>query len=256
VTKTGYDTGGYPAIGDPRDSRDAASPLYQEDRYNDPYPSGGYGVLPDGDPHDSQSRSTHEDLHHYRRSQAAIPADPEPANDPYPPDDRSSIVDPLDCIDEISVLVEAARAVPMSANCMVNRNDLLGMLDELRASLPAEIRQAQALLDERDSVIAVGQREAERIIAEGEHEHRRLVSVAEVTVSAEHEASRIIAEARAEAQNLRDEIEEYVDTTLANFEQMLQRTMATVERGRDKMRALSEIGGGFDGQQEEKPLPF
>jgi hypothetical protein len=255
VNKTGYDTGGYPAIGDPRETGEGSAPRYSEDRYNDPYPSGGFAVVPDGDPQVSQSRSTHEDLHHYRRSQAAIPADPEPANDPYPPDDRSSIVDPLDCIDEISALVEAARAVPMSANCMVNRHDLLGMLDELRAALPAEIRTAQALLDERDSVIAVGQREAERIIAEGEHEHRRLVSVAEVTVSAEHEASRIIAEARAEAQNLRDEIEEYVDTTLANFEQMLQRTMATVERGRDKMRALSEIGS-FDGQQEEKPLPF
>jgi F0F1-type ATP synthase membrane subunit b/b' len=256
VNKTGYDTGGYPAIGDPRESREPGTPRYSEDRYNDPYPSGSYAALPEEDPYDSPSSlTTHQDLQHYRRSQAAIPADPQPVNDPYPPDDRSSIVDPLDCIDEISALVEAARAVPMSSNCMVNRHDLLGMLDELRASLPGEIRKAETLLAERDSVIAVGQREAERIIAEGEHEHRRLVSIAEVTVSAEHEASRIIAEARAEAQNLRDEIEEYVDTTLANFEQMLQRTMATVERGRDKMRALSEIGS-FDGQQEEKPLPF
>ena len=173
----------------------------------------------------------------------------------YVPADRSTAVDPLDRIDEISALVEQARAVPMSANCMVNRNDLLGMLEELRADMPAEIRRAQALLDERDKIIASGQREADRIISEGEQEHHRLVSVSELTVSAEHEASRIINEARAEAQRLRDEVEEYVDTTLANFEQMLQRTLVTVERGRDKMRALSEIGS-FDGQAEEKPLPF
>jgi cell division septum initiation protein DivIVA len=164
-------------------------------------------------------------------------------------------MDPLDRIDEISAFVEAAKAVPMSANVRVNRNELLGMLDELRSELPTEVRRAQALLDERDKIIMAGQREAERIISEGEAEHARLVSVAEVTVSAEHEASRIVAEARAEAQRLRDEVEEYVDTTLANFEQMLQRTMSTVERGRDKMRALSEIGS-YDANAEEKPLPF
>lgn len=176
-------------------------------------------------------------------------------HDPEAPVDRSTAVDPLDRIDEISAFVEAARAVPMSGNCMLNRNEMLAMLDEIRAELPIEIRRSQALLEERDKIIASGQREAERIIAEGEAEHARLVSVAEITVSAEHEASRIIAEARAEAQRLRDEVEEYVDTTLANFEQMLHRTLATVERGRDKMRALSEIGS-FDAQSEDKPLPF
>jgi cell division septum initiation protein DivIVA len=307
--QTGHDTSGYPVIG-----RDVGSPRYAEDRYNDPYPSGAYGVLPEpgqaaqsrpaspaaqarpaspaygttGDQYPAEpypadqygadqysgtdqyagtgqyatgqypeystggyQRPTHEDLQQHRRVTAAT-AEPE---DDYPPVDRSSMVDPLESIEEISAVVESARAVPMSANCMVNRNELLGLLDELRANLPAEIRKAQALLDERDQVIASGQREADRIIAEGEQEHRRLVSIAEVTVSAEHEASRIIAEARSEAQSLRDEIEEYVDTTLANFEQMLQRTMATVERGRDKMRALSEIGS-FDSQSEDKPLPF
>jgi vacuolar-type H+-ATPase subunit H len=171
------------------------------------------------------------------------------------PTDRSTAVDPLDRIDEITALVEAARAVPMSSNCMVNRNDLLTMLEELRADMPAEIRRAQAMLEERDKIIAAGRREAERIIGDGEQEHHRLVSVSELTVSAEHEASRIVAEARAEAQRLRDEVEEYVDTTLANFEQMLQRTLVTVERGRDKMRALAEIGS-FDPNAEEKPLPF
>ena len=164
-------------------------------------------------------------------------------------------MDPLDRIDEISAFVESARSMPMSSNAIVNRNDMLAMLDELRADLPTEIRRAQALLDERDKVIAGGQREAARIIGEGEAEHTRLVSVAEVTVSAEHEAARIVGEARAEAQRLRDEVEEYVDTTLANFEQMLNRTLATVERGRDKMRALSEIGG-YEGQPQERPLPF
>ena len=68
------------------------------------------------------------------------------------------------------------------------------------------------------------------------------MSVNEITVSAEHEGARIIAEARAEAQRLREEVDDYVDTALANFEQFLTRALASIERGRDKMHALREIG--------------
>ena len=96
----------------------------------------------------------------------------------------------------------------------------------------------------------------QRIISEGEAEHARLVSVNEVTVSAEHESSRIIGEARSEAQRLRDEVDDYVDTALANFEQFLTRSLASIERGRDKMHALREIGSFQSPENEPGPLPF
>jgi hypothetical protein len=79
--------------------------------------------------------------------------------------------------------------------------------------------------------------------------------VNEITVSAEHEGARIIGEARAEAQRLREEVDDYVDTALANFEQFLTRALASIERGRDKMHALREIGT-FAGDEAERPLPF
>lgn len=165
-------------------------------------------------------------------------------------------VDPLDRIDEIMSYVEGARSVPMSSrNCMMDRSELIAMLDDLRAELPGELRRSQALLEERDKIIAAGQREAERIITEGEAEHARLVSANEVTVSAEHEANRIVGEARDEAARLREECEEYVDTTLRNFEQLLTRSLNTIERGRDKMHALREIGS-FAPDQEELAEPF
>ena len=132
---------------------------------------------------------------------------------------------------------------------------MIGLLDQLRGELPGEMRRAAALLDERDKILDAGRREAERIIVEGEAEHARLVSVNEITVSAEHEAARLIADARAEAQRLRDEVDDYVDTALANFEQFLTRSLASIERGRDKMHALREIGS-FVGDVDERPLPF
>jgi len=164
-------------------------------------------------------------------------------------------VDPLDRIDEILALVEGARSVPMSRNCMIDRGELIAALEQLREELPTEMRRATALLDERDKIIDAGRREAERIIAEGEAEHARLVSVNEIVVSAEHEAGRITGEARAETQRLREEVDDYVDTALANFEQFLTRSLASIERGRDKMHALREMGS-FQAEENERPLPF
>jgi vacuolar-type H+-ATPase subunit H len=164
-------------------------------------------------------------------------------------------VDPIDRIDEIIALAEGARSVPMSRNCMIDRGELINLLDRLRGELPGELRRSAALLEERDKILEAGRTEAERIIAEGEAEHSRLVSINEITVSAEHEAARIVGEARNEAQRLRDEVDDYVDTALANFEQFLTRSLASIERGRDKMHALREIGS-FVPDQEAGPLPL
>ena len=164
-------------------------------------------------------------------------------------------MDPMDRIDEIITLVETARNVPMSRNCMLDRGEMVGLLDQLRSEIPAELRRAGALLDERDKILDAGQREADRMISEAEAEHHRLVSHNEVVVSADRESSRMIGDARAEAQRLRDEVDEYVDTTLANFEQFLTRSLASIERGRDKMHALREIGS-FQTDEREHQLPF
>ena len=163
-------------------------------------------------------------------------------------------MEPMDRIDEIISLVETARNVPMSRNCMIDRAELIGLLEQLRSEIPSEMRRASALLDERDKILDAGQREAERMIAEAEAEHHRLVSLNEVVVSADREGARMIHEARQEVQRLREEVDEYVDTTLANFEQFLTRSLASIERGRDKMHALREIGS-FPSDDRDH-LPF
>ena len=166
-------------------------------------------------------------------------------------------MDPLDRIDQVIAFVEGARSMPMSrTNCVVARGEMIGLLEQIRADLPAEVRRSVALLDERDKIIEAGRREAERILAEAEGEHARLVSINEIVVSAEHEAARLVAEARTEAQRLREEVDDFVDTTLANFEQLLTRSLAAIERGRDKMHALREIGSFAAPEEDERPLPF
>src|SRR5215218_7726596 len=100
----------------------------------------------------------------------------------------------MDRIDEIISVIETARNVPMSRNCMIDRGEMVGLLDQLRNELPSELRRSVALLDERDKILDAGQREADRMISEAEAEHHRLVSHNEVVVSADREASRLVGD--------------------------------------------------------------
>jgi cell division septum initiation protein DivIVA len=144
-------------------------------------------------------------------------------------------VDLIDRIDEVTALVESARAMPMSANCIVSRTDVLELLDDLRMALPAEVRRARAVLEEREEVLVAGREEADRLVAEGLAQRERLVSQAEVTVAAHAEADRIRTEAAQDAERLRREVEDFCAARLDGFEQVLRRTLQTVERGRARL---------------------
>ncbi len=144
-------------------------------------------------------------------------------------------------LDEISTVVESARAMPMSASCIVNRPELLTLLEELRALLPQEIDLAEQLLAGRDRVVEEGRDEADRIVAEAHEERMRLVSETEVYAQAQLEARRVVGEAAADAESMRQQVDEYVDGKLATFEITLNKTLAAVQRGRDKLRGRGEM---------------
>ncbi|HVE98308.1 MAG TPA: hypothetical protein VNA12_03930 [Mycobacteriales bacterium] len=160
-------------------------------------------------------------------------------------------------LDEIAEMVESAKSMPLSASCVVNRADLLGRIEELRSLLPAQMQEAQRVLKERAAVVAEGQVEADRIIADARTEAARLVGRNEVTQTATREAERLTREAVESANRMRVEVDDYVDTKLANFEVVLQRTITSVTRGRDKLRGRHELDQLRDGELEpdETPLP-
>lgn len=190
---------------------------------------------------------------------AQAPPDPEaasPVDDP--PVDSRAVDDaqslPATLLDEITDLVETARAMPMSASCVVNRTELLALLDELRSQLPPALAQASAVLAERDTVVADARREADQIRAAAEQERARRLSQHEIVAQAQAEAARLTEEARYQADALRREVEDYVDAKLANFEIVLNKTLSAVVRGRDKLSGHHELDAlGEDA--DERPLP-
>jgi cell division septum initiation protein DivIVA len=129
-----------------------------------------------------------------------------------------------------------ARPVPLSASVMVNREDLERIVQAIRAAMPEEIRQARWVLKERDELLAQASRDAEQVVADGQLERDRILSETEIVREAHREAQRIIDRASEEGRKIRHEAEDFVDAKLGDFEVVLQKTLATVTRGRDRLR--------------------
>src|SRR5580698_5660131 len=160
-------------------------------------------------------------------------------------------------LDELAALIENARAMPMSASCILNRTEVLEAIEEIRATLPDELKLAKSVLQDRSTVVEDGRAEALAIIAEAEAERSKLVSRTEVVKEATREAERLIGAAQAETDRMRNEVDDYVDAKLANFEIILNKTLNAVEHGRDKINGrhseLEQLAS--DPDELAEPLP-
>jgi vacuolar-type H+-ATPase subunit H len=152
-------------------------------------------------------------------------------------------VDVQNKLDEIVATVSSARTMPMSASCVVNRAELLALLEEVRQALPDSLAHAQELIGGREQMVELARQEAEQIIEHAHAERSSLVSGTEVALRSQAEADRILGEARQEAEEVRAEADDYVDSKLANFEVVLTKTLGSVGRGREK---LLGTGPGLD----------
>lgn len=151
-----------------------------------------------------------------------------------------SIPDTEASLDQIREHVEQARSMPMSASVMVNRDELLGLVEDALAMLPEEIRQARWLLKEREEFLAKARKEAEEIIEAGRQQAERMVERTEVVRSARRTAERVVEAAEDRARAMRLETEDYIDQKLAGFEVVLDRTMAAVQKGRERLSLVVE----------------
>jgi vacuolar-type H+-ATPase subunit H len=147
-------------------------------------------------------------------------------------------------------LVQTAKAMPLSASVLVSREELAELLQDALDRMPDELRQARWLLKERDEFLAEKGREAEALLEDVRVQAERMVQRTEIVRQANHVAQRILDDANEEARRLRHEAEDYADQKLASFEIVLDRTMKTVQAGREKLQVTPlprvEIGEGGD----------
>ncbi|MEU4210680.1 cell division initiation protein [Streptomyces sp. NPDC026206] len=159
-------------------------------------------------------------------------------------------------LDEIVTTVAGARSLPMSASCVLNRAELLALLEEMRAALPGSLAQAREVIGGREQLVADAREEAERILESARAQRGSLISGTEVARQSQEEADRILAEARREAAEIRAEADDYVDSKLANFEVVLTKTIGSVDRGREKLLGVpgadAPDAAGADGDAPER----
>ncbi|MDQ1535089.1 MAG: hypothetical protein QOF28_2850, partial [Actinomycetota bacterium] len=126
--------------------------------------------------------------------------------------------------------------VPFSSSPRVNRDDLLTLIDEALEHLPEELKQARWLLKERNEFLTKAQREADQIIEAARVQAERMVERDEVVRAARRHADALVEDAESRSRALQHEAEDYVDQRLAAFEVVLDRTMQTVQRGREQLQ--------------------
>jgi hypothetical protein len=144
-------------------------------------------------------------------------------------------------------LVNAAPKMPLSSTVRLEKDELLELLHEAIQRLPDELRQARWLLRERDEYLAKVQREGDDILAAARERAERIVQRTELVREAQRLSRRILEEAQDESRRLRHEAEDYCDQKLATFEIVLERTMKTVQAGREKLR-VAPLPAGEEGE--------
>src|ERR1700739_5009703 len=112
-------------------------------------------------------------------------------------------MDVLVLIDKLDDLVHNARAVPLTGQVRVDKEEIYDILDQMRATIPEEIKQARWIVKERQEMLAEAKREAERIVKEARERQERMVSEEEITKQAERAAEDIIEDARGREREIR-----------------------------------------------------
>jgi cell division septum initiation protein DivIVA len=164
----------------------------------------------------------------------------------YQPAVAPDQVDVDELLQELVTVVERAKSMPLSSSAIIARDEVLGLLEAARAAFPAELQRARRVLQDRDEVRVRAEREAAELLDEARAQSAYMVQRAEVVRQARHQADRIIEDAESEGRKIRHEADDYVDRKLAAFEIVLDRTMRTVQAGRERLTVLPELDDELD----------
>lgn len=140
-------------------------------------------------------------------------------------------MDILHLVDRLEELFNEARSIPFTHNVIVDEDRMLELIDQLRITIPEEVKKAQQLLAQQDRIIAQAKEEASRTVALARDKADQLSDKDAVTQQAQGRAEGILAQARADAQQTRDDADDYVVDSLANFETQLERLLNQVRNG-------------------------
>lgn len=143
-------------------------------------------------------------------------------------------------IDMIYNQIEDAKSPTLRPNVsMVEREEILDLLEELRAQLPVEIKRAKDLLAARDKFVEEARRDVDRMMRQAELEAKSKVSDSEVLYAAKERARQIVSRAEERARQLYQVANEYAEDALARTEEAVQAALDEVKESRTRFRSVS-----------------
>jgi vacuolar-type H+-ATPase subunit H len=145
-------------------------------------------------------------------------------------------MDVLVLIDKLDDIIHNARSVPLTDSVMIDREEMYDILDQMRSTIPEEIKQARWIVKERQEMLAEAKQEAERVLSEAQERAERLASETEVVHLAERNAQQIMEDARERERETRLGAEDYADEVLGNLEINLDKFIGAVRRGRERLQ--------------------
>lgn len=140
-------------------------------------------------------------------------------------------MDILHLVDRLEELFNESKPIWFTHSVIVDEDRMLDLIDQMRITIPEEIKKSQQLLAQRDRVLAQAQEEANRTIALAREKSDKLVEKDPTTLAAQAKAEQIIAQARIESDQTRHDADEYVLQTLAALQVELEKSMNQVKNG-------------------------
>jgi cell division septum initiation protein DivIVA len=140
-------------------------------------------------------------------------------------------MDILHLVDRLEELFNESRPVWFTHSVIVDEDRLLDLIDQMRITIPEEIKKSQQLLTQRDRLLAQAQEEANRTIALAREKSDKLVEKDSVTQAAQVRADQLVAQAKNECIQTKKEADEYVLQTLNNLQIELEKSLSQVKNG-------------------------
>lgn len=169
----------------------------------------------------------------------------------------------LSLLDRLEQLITGSQRIPMTNRVLVSEQDVLELVDQIRAAVPEEIKQAHRLRQERERLLAQAQAEGDRIILAAREEAERLTNDEEVLRLATERAFEIKNEAEEDASQLRDGADAYAVETLRGLEErlddlqvLLERTLLSIHEGVETLneRTRARRAGGQEKDADEQDM--
>ena len=146
-----------------------------------------------------------------------------------------------DIIGALYDLVQDARSMPLAADkCILERDRVLDMLDEIIAQLPGELKQSRTIVESRNELISQARREAETILRQAQEQAKQMVTKEAIYIEAKKRAEELVGQTQTRIDALKKAANDYMDDALARTEEVIAESLNNVRETRVKFRSVTE----------------